>query len=275
MTVSLALRESPEVSATIRESVLAECDRQGYRANPMISSWMSLVSRSETELAKTKIAFFTNLKRDPRTMPPHMADLLSGVRQRSAVLGFEVLEFYELKGSGKLREAFREIAALGVRGVMLGPWDRQMDFPSFPWERYCWVCVGHSSEFPVHTVLYDHLQETRRALERLTADGFERIGYVNFASHEAVHSHKSLAAYLEWQEHAKERDQLPFLRVAGVHESRKIGDWIERHSPDCIISPIPLQRTIDDLSLASGKHPSFFQLGFARGGFNPEVQESG
>ena len=41
MTVSLALRRAPRISAATRERVLAAAERLGYRRNPLVAALMA------------------------------------------------------------------------------------------------------------------------------------------------------------------------------------------------------------------------------------------
>lgn len=228
---------------------------------------MASVSRGKKNRVRTVIAFLIDAEHRNKARPPQLIDVLQGVHDRSLKLGFEVLELIRPNNAGESQTVGAEMLSAGVQGVIVGPSSTHVARLDLPWQHFASVTVGHSLKSPcLHSIVHDLLDATKAALFDLARLGFKRIGYINYKSHEDVHSHKCLAAYLEWQENQPPKERIPLLRINGFKDLKQAIPWGQRHGLDCVISPLSLQDFFAEFKPVSQSPLFFFQLGMSAEG---------
>lgn len=171
MTVSLALRDDPQISAETRKRVKVEAENQGFRVNPLVGEWMAQVRRGQKQSRPPALAYVSAAGEQAHKANPHLAELLSGIRTHVETLLFQ---FHVFCGSG-LQTDYGEIVQYlqqaGVLGLILGPFPENACPPQLPWERFATVKIGYSIRSPAHhTVTDEHLESTIEALRCYRSD---------------------------------------------------------------------------------------------------------
>lgn len=182
-TVSLALRDSREVSAELRTKIKQKASQLGYRQNDYMNNLMKRV-RSGRKL--TSIGTIALLVDWPSEMDWYRTSECfrlyhPAVKQRALELGFKVETFY-LKAPGMdSAKIDRILYSRGIQGILLvmqygEEGAAKLDMK---WDRY--VCLITGMGFlkqDFDRVCADHVQNMIYAVEALKARGYERIGLI-------------------------------------------------------------------------------------------------
>ena len=242
-TVSFALGESPEVSPATRARVVAEAERQGYVGNPLIAAWMRRVRGAAAAGGLPVVAYVTGYSRQFHGDIPHLCELARGVEREAGRLGFPLAFFYDAGVGVSWDEVAERLSAAQVSGVILAPFVKAAPV-RLPWERFCWVAIGYSADRPpMHTIMDEHLLDTRAALDALARRGARRIGLVTAAVHESHFSHARTAAFLSWQRGLPAGERVPIHRIRyGTSETEiRVKEWARRHRVAVVVSPCSMR----------------------------------
>src|SRR5262245_17339141 len=88
MTVSLALRNHPRISAATRQRLQALAAAHGYRPDPVVSKLMSHLRTRSVQRTQAALCGL-RLRPGPRVLPyDYTAEVTAGARARAASLGF-------------------------------------------------------------------------------------------------------------------------------------------------------------------------------------------
>ncbi len=206
--VSLALRDSPKISAATKAAV--------------------------REAACFAVMSFYG-ERHPWEQSLHRMRIHEGMVRRAGELGYR-LEPLGLRSPGMTHRRFRGILeARGIEGLLcFGSPNFDEEFPA-ELSRCAIVTIGLSIRTPLHRVISDSFSDTVAALDRLHQHGYRRPGLVISNYEELRGAHKHSAAYLGWCEYRLGRTEaLPILRLDQV-ESAPLLAWLGRERPDCLV----------------------------------------
>lgn len=255
VTVSLALRGDPRVSARRRVEIQAAAQRLGYRPDPMLSS-LSAYRHSKRPVAISSTIAWLNQWTDPRELHRlhEFEAYWNGAREAAEQLGYRLEEFKippDLTG-GRLQKI---LEARGVSGILIPPHHTPLALPDFDWSRFSLVRLGLSVKDPrAHVVTSDQMGCTALAFERLHERGYRRIGYVSSRPFDRKTGGNFRAGYLSSQDALVPlRRHLPPLFLAddsSAEDERQLGAWLKRAKPDALITSM------------TGLHPLLRRLGW-------------
>jgi LacI family transcriptional regulator len=234
--VSLALRDSPKISAATKKRVHALASRLGYKADAQVVEMMRHL-RKPASVRQTAcfgvISFYDQPRPWERSL--HLTRIYEGMRKRADQLGYR-LEPLWLRAPGMTYQRFKGILeARGIEGLLcFGSPDLDQEFPE-EFNRCAIVTLGLSIRTPLHRVISHAYNDTVEALNRLHRLGYRRPGLVLGQYEELRSAHAHSAAYLGWCEHRLGLDQtLPILRLDQV-EPRPLLSWLKRQRPDAVV----------------------------------------
>ena len=234
--VSLALRDSPRISAKTKALVRKLAEESGYTPDAQIVHLMRHLRKPrEVRQAATfgVISFYDTLRPWERTR--HLGRIHAGMLRRAGELGYR-LEPLWLHAPGMTHRRFGDIlAARGIEGLLcFGSPDFSQDFPT-ELNGQAVVNVGLSIRTPLHRVTSHFYNDTVTALNRVHALGYRRPGLV-LGTHEDTRSaYAHSAAYLGWCEHTPgSATALPVLRLRELEEPA-LTSWFVAHRPDVIV----------------------------------------
>lgn len=251
-TVSLALRNSSQISLPVRERIREVTKRMGYMPNPLLSAYQASVRAAKPVKFQAALGWINDSPEENIWTKPWMKPLIDGARARAAELGYQLDEIWvpETK-PGNPAENFRRweriLKARGIYGVIL-PTMVQTLHTELPWEGFCIVCVGkhHSltevSRVPIaasylhHRVSADYFFNMHLALVRLRESGYRRIGLAlsTFMDRETDLACSAMFSRtcLDWPK----KQHVPILFSDSVGEVR---NWAAKHRPDAVICSHP------------------------------------
>ncbi len=234
-TASLALRNSPRLSAATRERVQAQANALGYRPDPEISRLMGRL-RPSRKLQGSVVIAMLDLHRDARRiLHPYDAGVRAGVTARADALGFGVSLFRLADYHGQMRQMLRVIHHRGITGVVLLPSTEPVALAAdLGWEGLSVVSATSTVTSPhFHQVSPNHSQNIMALIDHLHQRGRRRITAIfNVSLDRRTHHAYSIA--LAWHGH---RERILVIPDAADEStaSAQVAGWIERHSPDVII----------------------------------------
>ncbi len=241
-TVSLALRNSPQISTARREQIQEACQRLGYRPNPMASALGYQRSQKRFRNIAAEIAW-VNFWPDPRQLHVYKEfdSYWKGATDRAEKLGYR-LENFTGKEYSSLNRLEKILRARNIRGLLIPPhshWPSEWKFSC--WDEFHVVRFGYSIPYPdVHTVTSDQFYNSLLAFDKIQERGYRRIGYVTSAKRRT----RFRAGFLLAQADFPKKDQIPPL-VMPTEEQNQTGQkqlacWLARHRPDAVLTDIAM-----------------------------------
>jgi LacI family transcriptional regulator/LacI family repressor for deo operon, udp, cdd, tsx, nupC, and nupG len=237
-TVSMALRNHPEIAASTRERVLRAAREMGYQPNPLISLLMSQLHEETAARRDTVLAVINEPGADWswRDFPLFQA-MWSGIEEQAKRRGYLIEEF-RVGAHGLPAARLRQIlVARGVPGVILAP---KLDTgPSLftGWEDFASVTLNWSITTPgLSRACVDCFHNFNRAWAALEARGYRRIGFFNNPGQSIRLAHQYLAANLaQLQLLPPERRVNPFSPPPERASAPDLREWLHRERPDAVL----------------------------------------
>jgi len=243
--VSLALRDSPRVSAKRRREIQTEAERLGYRPDPMLTSLAAYRQAKRPVIIGSTIAWINQWKNPRALYRLHEFEAYwKGAQEAASRLGYRLEEFLlnaEMTGA-RLQ---RILLARGVRGILIPPHaDGALAISDFDWSHFSVVRLGISVQYPrAHVVTSDQMNCSALALERVLKQGYRRVGYVSSRHFDRRTGGNFRAGFLSSQDALvpAKRQVLPlFLEEETTPAcARRLRAWIKSAAPDAIISTLP------------------------------------
>lgn len=252
--VSLALRDSPKVSAATRQLVRELAEKTGYRPDAKLVAMMTHLRKPRevrTQACFAVISFYPHPR--PWERSQHLTRIYEGMKQRATELGYR-LEPLWLRAPGMTYRRLRGILdARGIEGLLcFGSPDFEQEFPD-ELGSYAIVTVGLSIRTPLHRVTSHFYNDTVNVLNRVHALGYRRPGLVVGRYEEARSGHAHTSAYLGWCEHMLGPGQaLPVHLLEGV-EPKPLLEWLRRQRPDVLVF-VHLYDALPELRAVLAKH---------------------
>ncbi|MDA3872960.1 MAG: LacI family DNA-binding transcriptional regulator [Kiritimatiellae bacterium] len=170
MTVSRALRDSPEIAAHTRERIQKLAAEMGYVADPTVSHVMQSFRTPQAPGYHETLGFvYTH----PDWIPSRQAQC---AKQTAETMGYkvEVIRSWE---HGSPAALARVLKARGIRGVVLAP-NSSCDFPEYPLpaDDLSIVLLGSSLvNTGLPRVRLDYYQSVTRLIDEAHVRGYQRV----------------------------------------------------------------------------------------------------
>lgn len=235
VTVSLALRGSPRISASMRARVAAVAHELGYIPNPMVSALMTSLRASKKTKFVCNLAFLTSFPtRDGWKENPSFARYLTGATARATALGYGMETFWTQDLS--LPDLARTLQNRGIRGLLLAPLPTFGLPLSLAWDFFAAVAFGHTfTAAPIHRVTNSQFHTISLALDQCLKRGHRRIGLAMPAFVDAKVESRWLAGYLAWQHLHPTLEKIDPLLVDQFDEASVVA-WMKKEKPDAVLA---------------------------------------
>ena len=240
-TVSLALRNDPQIPQSTRERIKAIAEELGYQTNPTVAHLMAQIRRSPA--IKASLAMLNaNLDSKAFSQHPTVPTYVEGCRRRASQLGYSLDEFwlYDPTLDGVRLEKI--LRARGIRGVLivgLMNENRLLDKFLPIWEHYPCVVTGVRTRNPAlsFTATDQHILALR-AFENALRLGYKRPALVLDHVIDRLVEGRFTAGYFIAQQKVPTKQRMkPFYLVT---EARKNPDlfvqWFQKEKPDVILT---------------------------------------
>jgi DNA-binding LacI/PurR family transcriptional regulator len=243
VTVSRALRDSPNVSPDTKGRVLAAARRLGYKPNPLVQAFAARIRQGRPVPAATgcNLAWLVSEPAPHPEVRPWLVPCLAGARRRARELGFTLDTTVNAHGLSDSRLA-GILDSRGIRGVLLphaGFFDRE------PFHGANLVTVGideNTTGAAMHTVAPDYFRNLTLAFDELHALGYRRIGFCEHVFSVVLSQGGLWGGFLWNQQRLPVADRLPPLTglrpVAGKHQGERdrFLRWLDELRPDAVLS---------------------------------------
>lgn len=255
-TVSLALRNDPQIPESTRQRVRQAVSELGYTANPVVSELMAELRRGSEAGYKHNFALINaNQNRHAFRQHPTIPDYIAGCRRRAAQLGYGLDEFWlhdpQLSG-GRLESILR---ARGIRGALVIGMMKENRLPTgFEnlWSNFAAVVTGIRTHDPTLSfACVDHHALVIEAMERVRARGIKRPALVIEGVIDRLVGGRFSAAFEHALKNLPVANRLtPFLKVDASRENPGLfSDWLARRRPDAILT---LHTVVEEWVTAAG-----------------------
>ena len=242
-TVSQALRNSPQISESMRIRIAETAKRMGYQKNAVVAELMARLHAGGTRRFRCALALI-NANHDRKAFERHptIPVYVEGCRARAAELGYELDEFWihEPKINGeRLCQIFRTRGIPG--GILVGLMDENHLPAHFEpvIKEFPLVVTGVRTREPsLSFACVDHHMVALRAFEKVLELGYKRPGLVLDARIDALVEHRFSAGYEVGQRLLPVSRRLkPFFKVSEARTDRSLFHrWLEQERPDAIFS---------------------------------------
>lgn len=240
-TVSLALRNSPEVSASMKERIHAVADRLGYQLNPALGQLLSQIRNRDNYRATLALV---NAHPDKYSLRDHptIPEYVEGIRRRADSLGYSIDTFWLNDGQTPARRFKSIMLARGIKGVLLVGLMNDSQFPEklLPIaEALPTIVTGvrtHNPTLPY--VCSDHHGLALQAVEKALGLGYHRPGLALDEQIDRLVEGRFSAGFLYGQLRLPPSQRLhPFYEVRAAEKDPAIFErWLRRERPDVIFT---------------------------------------
>jgi len=243
VTVSLALRGDPRISAERRQEIASVAERLGYRPDPMLSS-LSAYRQSKKPVEIQSALAWLNQWPNPRQLRSFQEfdAYWRGAHAYAEQLGYRLEEF--VIGKDMTAARLQQILlARNVRGILVPPHSHGFDLAGFAWDQFSVVRLGVSvKQLRAHIVTSDQKNCAAMAFERMWEKGYRRIAYVTAHPFERNTGGNFRAGYLSGQDtHVNLRSHLAPLTLSDTNrtaDTRLFRKWLRGTRPDAILCAI-------------------------------------
>jgi len=262
-TVSMALRNDPQVSAKRREEILRVAGEMEYRPNALVSSLMSHVRLSRPVPKRTGLLYLVS---GNHAVPGEAGDTpelcFRGAVHQAEKLGFHLEPFW-IRQPGLTDRRINDIVrSRNIPGVIVGPREDEFPLPELEWDRLASVMISQSFTEPGLDRVFTHFfNSTRLALRHIDrqreADAKVRLILPSF--HDRNVHHLWAASYR--QEQVGKPHLLEPL-IYDISDPAEVLNWVEWNQAVSlkILGTNPVLDLLLDGGMQNGCHFRFFSL---------------
>ena len=267
-TVSLALRNDPQIPEQTRVRIAALADSLGYRKNPTVAHLMAQL-RSEAESGHKATLALLNANEDRNAFQSHptIPTYIEGCRRRAARNGYSLDEFWlhdPMLDGARLNRILRMRNIRGVIVVGLMNSNRLPDRFLPTWEEFPCVVTGVRTRDPALSfACTDHHMLVMRAFENALRLGYKRPGLVLDRVIDNLVECRFTSGFLIAQNALPASRRLaPFYAVSEARQDPALfGKWLKREQPDLILTLYHvIHRWLDNLALRVPQDLGLIQL---------------
>ena len=185
-TVSMALRDLPQISAEMRGKVHALAREMGYRPDPVLGA-LAHYRKGKTAPAMEAVLAWVNCWPRPAELRVHREfdGYWRGAQAAAERSGYRLEEFRVGGGAAGLAPKRLEqvLRTRNIAGMLLAPLPPEPEAPAhgwldFAWEHFSIVRLGRSWKMPrAQVVTSDQVGNTMLACGRMRERGYERVGF--------------------------------------------------------------------------------------------------
>ncbi len=267
-TVSLALRNDPQISAPTRERIRGLASKLGYTKNPTVAHLMAELRAGSPSGYKATLALLNaNEDRAAFKKHPTVPTFVEGCRRRAEQSGYSLDEFWlhdpELDGE-KLNKILHARSIRGVVVVGLMNQDRLPERFLPTWDAFPCVVTGSRTRRPALSfACADQYNTAMWAVDNALRLGYRRPGLVlDTVIDELIEGRFSGGYSVAQQQLPAARRLKPFYFATGARENPQLfKQWLEKEKPDVILTLYHVvHRWVSDLGLEVPRDIGLIQL---------------
>jgi len=242
-TVSMALRNSRQVSPSRRQEIQQLARDMGYTPDPFLNRLARYRRQKDVVREPGRIAWL-NRWDPPQSLRSYKEfDYYFRAANEAALhFGYQLEEFVWPAGESS-KNVQRQLEKLGILGLLIPAHPPAVDWGGFDWDKFSLIRFGMTVPWPdSNLVTADHQRAVVMAMEKIHAYGYERIGLILSSEHDRSMGGNFTGGYQWAQKLLKLRAipllDLPFRRsTEGVERyKRNLNSWMKKYQPDAILT---------------------------------------
>jgi LacI family transcriptional regulator len=242
-TVSLALRNSPQISIKTRNRVQEVAKLLNYRPNPLLSAYQSHIRKGNTGKSRqATLAWVEARSKGLNTEQEARHDrcnseMFEAAKKRAEEQGYDLESFDLTEYESRTQRLNGILRARSTAGIIIpvftGDMIKSLDFD---WESYVSICIHYGLEEPrLCHVAPDYNVSMHRLLNELNEYGYRRIGMV---LHRMINTGSRDIISARFNEHLQTQplnQRVPLLMIdSDESDEAAIDAWYEEYQPDAI-----------------------------------------
>jgi len=256
-TVSLALRNSPELPSSTRRRITSLAAKMGYRKNPTVAHLMAQLHKDADQGYRATLALLNaHNDREAFTTHPTIPIYIEGCLRRAYSNGYNIDEFWLHDPALDGEKLNRILRSRNIRGVIIAGLMHDHHLPDrfLPvWKSHPCVVTGvRTRDHALHFACTDHHILAMRAVENALRLGYRRPGLVLDQVIDRLVDHRFTSGYLMALGRIPEADPPdPFYDVAGARRNPELFKrWYATERPDVILTLYhEVSRWLDEMDL--------------------------
>jgi len=232
-TVSMALRNHPELPEVTRLRLQTVAKEMGYAPDPVLSALNAYRLSTQRRAFQGVIGW---IDATPHRSRRHdHSEHWNSITHYCTELGYTLEEFW-LKEKGMTDKILsRILRERGIKGLVISPLHAGRGHLSLNWEWFSTVSISYTLTQPqMHLITpaqYSAMMDIMRVLRHR---GYRRPGLVvNRNEHERT-DRLRVASFLVNQQEWPARDRVPVL-IQGEADEQQFRHWLEKHRADVVI----------------------------------------
>ena len=244
-TVSLGLRNSPQISQSRREQVKRVAEEMGYSPDPDLASLAAYRRRNRSSKIRSALAWVNHWEQPEKLRKHREFDLYwQGAEQAAKRLGYN-LEEIRWSPDYSARRFEQILTTRGIRGVLIPPHQIVPDWGDFDWSKFSVIRFGLSVPTPdSHLVTADQLRAVIMAVKKISEYGYQRIGLVMPAGIDRKLGGGFVGGFSSAGLSFNLPVVPPFLAEESVYAEQpvkarqKLDRWLKQHRPDALLTTL-------------------------------------
>lgn len=238
MTVSLALRDHPAITAETKARVQEIARQLGYRPDPVVSSLMSNLRRATRVQNVGTLAIITNSHDGLswRDIPTHRA-YYEGAREKAESLGFHLEEIRLYEDGMTEHRATQIMWSRGIEGGIIFPTLNRVGAFELKTDlsRFSCATIAYSLQAPLlNRSCVHHFRVAMDAVHQLRELGYRRVGLALDSNQDRRSGHNWRAGFLAAEHLFTGRCVVPPLIIDEITYETFAG-WFRDHKPDALL----------------------------------------
>jgi LacI family transcriptional regulator len=265
-TVSMALRNHPELPKETCQRLQALAEKMGYRPDPML---VSLAAYRQSRVAPQYKSTIGIISGHAEPDGWHQGFNVSGIKfyngivARSKELGYHIEEFSPVAMKVKPDKLAKILVNRGIRGLIIPPRQRARGFLKLDWTHFSAVTIGYSLVYPeLHRVTSNHAGSMVMVLRKLRQLGYRRIGVAIAQEFDERVNRGYSSGYAAGSRLYNEKDLIPWFTLNTT--SSELGafkTWLKKYKPEVIVGlNFQLTNWIFDMGLKIPEDYAFVHL---------------
>lgn len=249
-TVSLALRNDPQLPLHTRERIRKAAERLGYQPDAIFSHLMAQLRLGQGARFQAKIALVNGHRdRDAFRNEPTIAPYVAGCNCHASRLGYSFDQFWLHDPDLTAARWTRILTTRAIKGVIIVGLTQDNHLPEHlraVWHQFPTVVTGVRTHHPaVPFSCVDHYGLMCSAVERALELGYRRPALVIDKVMDRLVEGRYSAGMFACLRSLPANDRVPtfFGTAAAGSKPARFHRWVDRHNPDVILTLYP---EIDD-----------------------------
>lgn len=235
MTISLALRDHPSISASRRAQIRKLAKKHGYQPDPALAALNAYRINNRAKRYQGALAWLTSFpSADGWRCMIHAEGYYNGACKRAAELGYQVEPFWVGEPGLSAKRAAQVLLARGVQGLIVAPLPDKQNVVAFDLKPFSAVALGYSLRQPqLHVVMNHQARNMKHTVHQLHALGYRRIGLALPSASNVRVDQNYLSGYLIAQCETSSTRLEPLL--ADVFDAAAFMKWLRESRADAVI----------------------------------------